>query len=186
MRIIGIDPSLRNFGLVKGEIDLDTMEWTIFSAELVKTEKGKTKTVRKNSDDYDRCRILFEGLQEAQKGAQMAFVEMPVGSQSAAAMLSYGACIALIASLDIPVIQVTPSQVKQFATGDKHATKEEMIAWATNKFPDVNWLRSGQRFIAANEHLADAVGAVNAGLKTDDFKALRTMMQSMTASLKTI
>lgn len=184
IQIIGIDPSLRNFGLAKGELNLETLEWTIGSVELVKTEKGKSKTVRKNSDDFDRCRILYEGMKEAEKGAQMAFVEMPVGSQSAAAMLSYGACIALIAALDIPVIQVTPSQVKQHATGDKHATKEEMIVWATKKFPDANWLRQGQRFIAANEHLADACGAVNAGLQTDDFKALQVMMKRMTASLK--
>ncbi|MNN85981.1 hypothetical protein D3C81_2033310 [compost metagenome] len=96
-------------------------------------------------------------------------------------MLSYGACISLIASLDIPVIQCTPAEVKKFATGDKMATKEEMIAWATQKFPQVNWLERGGKYLAKNEHLADATGAINAGLNTDDFKALIVMLRKLVA-----
>ena len=116
IKIIGLDPSLRNFGIAKGWLDLETLEWQVEEVELVRTEKGKSKTVRKSNDDYQRARILYEGLKEAEKGAEIAFIEMPIGSQSASAMLSYGACIALAASLDIPTIQVTPAQVKLHAT----------------------------------------------------------------------
>lgn len=179
IQIIGIDPSLRNTGIARGWLNIETLEWEVESVELNETEKGKSKTVRKSSDDFDRARILHEAVAEAERGAQIAFVEMPIGSQNAAAMLSYGVCISLIASLDIPVIQCTPAEVKKFATGDKMATKEEMIAWASEKFPDINWLRQGTRILNKNEHLADAVGAINAGLKTDDFKALIVMLRKM-------
>lgn len=182
IKIIGIDPSLRNTGICKGWLDLNTLEWGIEEVELAKTEKGKVKTVRKSSDDYDRTRILYEAIKEAEKGAEIAFVEMPIGSQSADAMKSYGACIALIATLDIPVIQVTPTQVKVHATGDKNATKEEMIGWAFKLFPKINWLQRAGKLTLNNEHLADAVGAVNAGMKDDDFKALIVMLRKMTAS----
>lgn len=181
IKIIGLDPSLRNFGIAEGWLDIDTLKWEVTRVELVKTEKGKSKTVRKSSDDYSRVRILYEALKEAEEGAQIAFVEMPIGSQSAAAMLSYGACIALAATLDIPVIQVTPSAVKLHATGDKNATKEEMIKWAIEKFPNINWLRQGTRAVAANEHLADACGAIQAGIKDDDFKALIAMSRKITS-----
>lgn len=177
IRIIGIDPSLRNFGIAKGWLDIDTMEWEVDEVQLVKTEKSKIKGVRKSHDDYDRARILYEALKEAQKDAILAFIEMPIGSQSASAMLSYGACIALAASIDVPLVQVTPSQVKSFATGDKLATKEDMIEWATSKFPKANWLRQGKRLIGANEHLADACGAINAGVEQEDLHAWVAMQR---------
>jgi len=171
VKIIGIDPSLRNFGIAKGWFDLNTLKWEVEEVELIKTEKSKIKAMRKSADDYSRARILYEGLKEAEKGAELAFIEMPIGSQSASAMLSYGACVALAACIDIPLIQVTPSQVKIEAVGDRNATKEEMIAWATTLFPNANWLRQGKRIIGANEHLADACGAINAGMQESDFKA---------------
>lgn len=177
MRIIGVDPSLRNTGIVFGTLDLESLEFDVHRVELTETEKSKSKTVRKSSDDYDRCQALHEALRAAAKEADMAFVEMPIGSQNAAAMLSYGACISLIASLEIPVIQCSPREVKECATGDKLATKEEMIAWATNKFPKANWLTRGGKYLAKNEHLADACGAINAGIEGYEFKALVKMMR---------
>ena len=184
VRIIGIDPSLRSTGIAFGKLDLDTLEWSVDEVELVKTEKGKSKTVRKSSDDYDRCRILYEAISSAEKRADIAFVEMPIGSQSADAMKSYGMCIAMMATLDIPVIQVAPSQVKVRALQDKNATKEEMIEWAFKLHPTAaGWLQQRGRLIAANEHLADAIAAINAGILEDDFQALLVMMRKMRASI---
>lgn len=182
IRIIGVDPSLRNMGIATGRLNIETFEWEVDLVQLHKTEKSKIKTVRKSSDDYDRCRILYEALSSAEKKADLAFVEMPIGSQSADAMKSYGACIMAIASLNIPVIQVTPTQVKVRAVNDKNATKEEMIQWAYSQFPNINWLRSGKRLIAANEHLADACAAINAGLSEDDFIAWAAMTRKLRAS----
>lgn len=179
LQIIGIDPSMSNLGFAHGTLDLSNLDWSVSSVELTQTVKGTDKTVRKSSDDFDRSRLLYEALKAAEAGKAIAFVEMPIGSQSAAAMKSYGMCIQLIASLDIPVIQVSPNEVKKFATGDRMATKEEMIAWAYEKFPNINWLKRGEKLIAKNEHLADAIGAINAGLKSDDFKALIVMLRKM-------
>ena len=177
VRIIGVDPSMSNLGIAKGWLDIETGVWEVDSVGLTKTEKSKLKAIRKSNDDYQRSRLLYEALSEAEEHAQIAFVEMPIGSQSAAAMKSYGMCIQLIAGLDIPVIQVTPSQVKICAVNDRNATKEEMIAWATAKFPTINWLRQGKRLIGANEHLADACGAINAGMEEYDFKCWLEMQR---------
>lgn len=182
VRIIGVDPSLRSTGIALGWLDLDTLEWEVESVELHKTEKSKLKMIRKSADDYDRCRILFEGLSAAVEGVQLAFVEMPIGSQSSDAMKSYGAMIMLAATINCPMIQVTPGSVKVRATGDKLATKEEMIAWAYSKWPNINWLRSGKRLIGANEHLADACGAINAGMQETDFEAVVAMLKAQAAS----
>lgn len=181
IEVIGVDPALRNFGFARAKLDLDTMKFEVDKVSLVKTSAAKTKTTRKNSDDLDRCRAQYLGLKEAEKGARIAFVEMPVGSQSARAMMSYGACMALVAALDIPVIQLTPKEVKVAAVGDQNATKREMIDWASNLFPDAGWLTARGRLIDDNEHMADAVGAINAGMVNSEFQAIVAMMRRMAA-----
>jgi Holliday junction resolvasome RuvABC endonuclease subunit len=181
IQVIGVDPALRNFGFAHAKLDLDTMSFEVEKVSLVKTSAAKSKTTRKNSDDLDRCRAQYLGLKEAEKSARIAFVEMPVGSQSARAMMSYGACMALVAALDIPVIQLTPNEVKIAAVDDKNATKREMIDWAFNLFPNAGWLTSRGRLIDDNEHMADAIGAINAGLQNSEFQAIVAMMRRVAA-----
>jgi Holliday junction resolvasome RuvABC endonuclease subunit len=190
LKIVGMDPSLSNFGFAKATLDLDTMTYAIDDLVLVKTENEKDKklkkSVRKNSEDLERARLLYEGMIDACKGSFLAIAEVPVGSQSARAMASYGACIGVLAGCPIPLIQVTPSEVKLAGTGYKSGTKEEMIEWAMNKFPAANWLltkRLGKMVpVAANEHLADAVGAIEAGIHTDQFKQAIALLRGMRAA----
>ena len=179
--VVGIDPALRNFGFVVALDDVDKNEIKgIIDMKLVKTEDERGKTVRRNSDDLRRAKEHIRAMQEICEGRTIAFAEIPVGSQSARAMASYGVCIGVLASCPIGLIEVTPSEVKKEATGYKTATKEEMIEWAHEKFPDAPWLtqkRNGQIHLKnENEHLADAIGAINAGLKTDQWKQLKNLL----------
>lgn len=177
LKVAGIDPSLRNFGLVKGTIDLsdDNFPFEIEDMQLVESESDKKnkKTVRKNSDDLERARKLQRNMIKFIEDCSMVFVEVPVGSQSARSMASYGICIGILASIKKPIIQVTPTEVKLAMVGSKTASKEEVINSAVSNYPEAPWLkvkRSGQLVITAkNEHLADAVGAVYAGILTDPF-----------------
>jgi Holliday junction resolvasome RuvABC endonuclease subunit len=187
IKIVGLDPSLSNFGIARATLDPETLTYTIDDLVLVKTENEKDKkvkkVVRKNSEDLERARKLYEGLIQACHGASFAFAEVPVGSQSARAMASYGVCVGVLSACPIPLIQVTPSEVKLAGTGYKSGTKDEMIEWAMSKFPAANWLltkRAGQMVpVAANEHLADAVGAIEAGIKTDQLKGILSLMRGL-------
>lgn len=177
MKAVSIDPSLQNFGMSRGVLKIEggSVEYILEDLRLVSTEtnKGTKKAVRKNSDDLERARTLQRGMEEFAKGAEIAFVEIPHGSQSARSMASYGICIGILASLRIPIIQLTAVEVKVASVGKKTATKEEVIRWATGLYPDAPWLKrkyKGQiELISANEHLADAVAAVHAGILTDQF-----------------
>lgn len=187
VKVLGVDPSLRNFGLVNATLDLDTMEFVVDKMHLAKSEsdaKAK-KVVRKNSDDLDRASILTEAFHEACKDAQFAFVEVPVGSQSARAMASYGICIGVLAGCPIPMIQVTPTEVKVAGTKCKTATKQEMIEAAVEAHPEAKWLtrklKGNLELIDANEHLADAVFAIQAGIATNEFKTAISMTRRMLA-----
>lgn len=191
IKILGLDPSLSNFGIVGVSLDIDTLQLAVEKMDLVQTDPEKDKklkkVVRKNSEDLERGRVLHEGLHSNANGFQLAIAEVPVGSQSSRAMASYGVCIGILASCPVPLIQVTPTEVKVAATGIKTATKEEMIEWATEKYPDAPWLTMGKgdkkRYLGKNEHLADALAAIHAGIKTDEFKSLLNMYRTMSAQI---
>jgi len=195
IKVVGIDPAMANLGIARGAVSIDTMEFKVERLTLVSTENETTKQVRKNSDDIRRARQLYTGMLGAIEDASLAFVEIPVGSQNSRAMASYGMCCMLIAACPIPVIQLTPDEVKLAGAGHKQASKEEMIQWAAAKFPHANWLRherdgrgKGGKVLYmkgdlqnSNEHLADACGAIQAGLLTDQFRQLMAMYRARSA-----
>lgn len=181
LTIVGIDPALRNFGYAIATVDIETGKFEVTDLELVKTEDDAGKKVRRNSDDLRRCRAHVMALKRIVDGAAMVAAEIPVGSQSARAMASYGACIGILAACDVPMIEVTPTENKVCATGKKTASKDEMIEWAHKKFPKAPWLtrktKAGTVLKNENEHLADAVGAINAALQTEQWKQCLAMFR---------
>ena len=178
LQVVGLDPSMSNFGMVKGFLDLDegTLTLTDRHIEVTKPNKADKKVVRKNSDDLNRAVASYTALTKFLKGVDLVFVEIPVGSQSARAMASYGMCIGVLSSITLPMIQVTPGEVKKAATGKKTASKDEMILWATDEYPELDWYTKKQKgettFTGANEHVADAIGAIHAGILTQEFKQI--------------
>lgn len=181
MIIAGIDPSLNNFGLAKGEFR--DRYFTLSNLVLQETAGTKVKQVRKNSDDLKRAQLLYDATHEFIKDVDLVIVEVPVGSQSARSMASYGICIGLIASIKKPLIQVTPTEVKLAAVNNKNATKDQMIQWATTEFPQADWLYKTQKgvksLVSKNEHLADAVAAIKAGIRSETFQQLQSFNEAI-------
>lgn len=182
IRVAGLDPSMRNFGMVKGTLDITSgvfLPDTIYLATTAADTK-KQKVVRKNSLDLLRAKTLFEAMQKFLRDVDFVFVEIPVGSQTARAMTSYGMCIGLLVSIShIPMIQVTPNEVKLITGNGKNATKEQMIQWAYSLYPNLDWFRRKvkgvEELTKKNEHIADAIAAVHAGLESDQFKQLMAL-----------
>ena len=184
--VCGIDPAMSNFGFAEATYDTETGVIDILNLSLSETKpasKAVAKVLRKNSDDLNRASELYESFQEICKRSVYAFIEVPVGSQSARAMASYGMCIGIIASCPIPYFQLNPTEVKLNATGSKFAEKREMIEWAVRTHPEANWLKrtvkGNVEFIAKNEHLADAVASIYAGINGKEFKQAVAMFSVM-------
>ena len=184
INVAGIDPALSNFGLAKGTFDTDTNLFTPTGVKLVTTEGRKGKQVRQNSDDLRRSQELCRGVQEWITGTHICFAEIPTGSQSARGSFSNGVSLGVLASIGSTpgykgrLIQVLPHEVKLAVTDSKHATKEEMIEWATTTYPHLNYIRGTQgkfkgQVLACNEHIADALATIEAGILTDEFTNLR-------------
>jgi Holliday junction resolvasome RuvABC endonuclease subunit len=179
LTVCGVDAALKNMGLVRGVLDMDTNEFKVSELKLIVTEKQANKVVRQSSDDLRRAKELYTEFQEFTKDANIVFAEIPSGGQSARAVYGFGIAVGIIASCHVPVIQVQPAEAKLAAVGTRTASKEEMIEWAVQKFPEANWIRARNKkdgsITSANEHLADACAIVMAGVKTDQFRQLRSL-----------
>lgn len=179
LRVLGFDPSLNNWGIAAGLYCTDTARLTIKSVLVTRPELPTGKQVRQNSKDLEAARQLSAAALAIVPEAQAIFVEVPIGSQSARAMASYGICVGILGTFraqGIPFFEVTPTEVKK-AAGDKNATKHQMIHWAMTRYPDAGWptyLRKGKTLVSESqaEHMADAIGAIEAGLQLEEFQRL--------------
>lgn len=93
-------------------------------------------------------------------------------------MASYGICVGILGALrasGIPFFEVTPTEVKLISVGKRTATKQEMICWGVENHPNAPWpthTKKGKVLITegAAEHMADALGAIYAGLASNQFQ----------------
>lgn len=187
IKVVGLDPSTSNFGIAKATIEINTLDIEILDLILVQTESEKLKGVRKDSDDLRRARDVYKGFMEAVKDASLVISEIPFMNPGgyAAANFNSGLVTGVLASCPRPLIQVFPQDVKMLACGSRHAAKEEMIEWAMNKYPAAPWLMrklKGKMIpTAANEHLADAIASIHAGVRTAQFEQAVSMFRAMAA-----
>lgn len=180
IKVVGFDPSLRNWGIAVGTLDLDTGILTDVSLSVVDSEPPKTKQVRQNSKDLYTATVIADAALKAIQDAKAVFVEIPVGSQSARAMASYGLCVGVLGALNAinaSVIEVTATEVKLAMTDNKNATKAEMIQAAVNMYPEVKFPSHGGKITAKAEHVADALGAIHAGVNTPLFQNIMKILK---------
>ena len=186
-KVVGFDPSLRNWGIAQGIIlPGPSPSLRISHLSVINPVLPKGKQVRQNSLDLESAKQLAEGALAAAKDAKAIFVEVPVGSQSARAMASYGICVGVLGALratGIPFFEVTPTEVKMASFGNKTATKAQMISWAVKQHPEGNWptyLEKGVIHIseAKAEHMADAIAAIYAGVRCNTFQQFLPLLKA--------
>jgi hypothetical protein len=180
--VLGMDPSLRNWGLAEASLDLTTGSLTVPSLSLVNPKDPEGKQVRQNSKDLALAEQLAEPVMAAARKAKVIFVEVPVGSQSARAMASYGICVGVLGAvraLGIPLIEVTALESKLIFTGDRNATKRNMIDKAFEIYPNSNFPVHNGKIPDKAEHLADAIAAIHSGVRTPMFQNLLRLFREV-------
>ena len=175
MILIGIDLAFANMGLCRATWNGGAVK--VEELKLVSTENTEGKSVRKSSSDLRRAQELYRALTDFCAGADLAFVEVPHGSQSARASWALGISVGVLSSCTLPLIQVTALEVKLISAGKKNASKDDLINWAIKKHPEAKWLRHAGRVTNKNEHLADAIATIHAGMNTDEFKRMTVAMK---------
>lgn len=185
LNILGFDPSMNNWGIAAATYDTETEELKVVHLSVITPVIPTGKQVRQNSKDLHAAQQLYAAAIDVTPGVHAIFVEVPIGSQSARAMASYGMCVGILGGLrasGIPFFEVTPTEVKLAATGNKNATKSDMISWGTKAHPEGKWptyIRGGVVKVteAKAEHMADALGAIYAGLNGEAFKQTLRIMR---------
>lgn len=165
--IIGFDPSLRNWGYCVATYDSfkRTLEFT--DGGVIHSQSSHHE--RKNLDDFQSATQLYHGLQELVNKHQPDYfiAELPVGSQSSRAMVSYATCISLCAVLahgdgnkTTPLLSVTPQTIKKEVSGTNEASKQEVINWVRENYRDAyQWVDQYPK--SKQEHICDAIVAVH-------------------------
>jgi Holliday junction resolvasome RuvABC endonuclease subunit len=180
IKVVGFDPSLRNWGLAVGTYHPDDKRLTIEHVDVICPTLPTKKSVRQNSLDLSSSHQHSLQVLATVKGSSAIFAEVPVGSQSARAMASYGICVGVLGFLrasGYPFFEVTPEDVKIAGFGNKTSTKAQMIQWATTAHPEAPWptrKEHGQVLVNAGkaEHMADAVACIHAGIASSPFQQL--------------
>jgi hypothetical protein len=182
INVLGMDPSLKNWGLAEASLCLETGVLASPTLSLVQPMDLAGKQVRVNSNDLHRAEQLAGPVIAAARKAKAIFVEVPVGSQSARAMASYGICVGILGAvraLGISIIEVTASESKLLLAGDKNATKRQMIDRGYELYPDANWPWHAGKIPDKAEHLADAIAAIHSGVRTPMFQQLMRLFKEV-------
>jgi Holliday junction resolvasome RuvABC endonuclease subunit len=196
INLLGIDPSLTNTGMAVISVDCSTAQIVaVKHIALVETAPSKIKSVRESSDALERARKIRAGVLAtiAQHQIKLAVSEVPSGAQSASACYAFGIVVGLLAALPVPLIEVSPGEVKMAVGGKKSVDKEDIVRWALTLPGDLSGMPAspqknewqianpfGKGYISKKaEHPADACGAVAAALKTQQFRQLAAMLASI-------
>jgi hypothetical protein len=180
--IAGMDGSFANFGVARMILDLGSNQLLVDDLNLTKTEKSKAKTVRVSSDNFRRSQEIYQDALPFLNGCVACFAEIPFGGKSYDAVLGFGITIGIYAALShvCPLIEVSPIETKKATVGTRTASKQEMIDWAFETYPNAPWLltkRGGKMVpVLANEHLADACAIVHAGIRTPAFQQVKAIL----------
>lgn len=169
-KVVGLDPSFTNFGIAVGEYDLDDGTCNIERIEVIQTAPVKKPRNGKALDDLRRAHEIAHRVMEECEDADIVASEIPAGSQSAKSSRALGIALGIVAAAAPYVIPVSAGEAKLFLTGQRNASKEEMIDAATIVYPNLGWntvTRDGEQVITAtkNEHMADAIAVLLRGLE---------------------
>jgi len=174
---------MNHWGLAGGQLDLLTGELTDPWVEIIEPLDLTGKQVRQNSKDLHHGAQIAKRVLARSRAANVVFVEMPVGSQSARAMASYGLCVGICSAIEaegIPLIQVMATASKMVFTGDPNATKRIMINKAVELYPNCDWPKGKKEPVGDKaEHAADAFAAIHSGVQTAEFQTLMRLYQQV-------
>jgi crossover junction endodeoxyribonuclease RuvC len=183
MMILGIDPGFRYLGWCRVSYVKDAMyQFAILDMGCIQTKKDGRK-VLDSVDNVRRAQAITRELRDLVwldseaidpvRAVDVIAVEamsFPRNASSASKMsLTWGVISALSALWEIPMIQASPQDIKEAVTGSRKASKAEMEATLSGRYPVV--LKCLEDVpMSRREHPYDALGAIVASLGSEVVK----------------
>lgn len=180
IRVAGGDPGFVNFGLASATIDLDSSVIDVDIIDIIVTEPSKNKSVLSSADSVRRIQEVHNGYTKFIEPCHVVFIEMPsTGAKDANSLRALSYALAIASCTKKPIVQLKPAEVKEHAFG-KGASKDEMVEWATDLYPNLKWPKGRKycgKYSSKAEHMADAIGAIHAGVASSQFLLSLSMMK---------
>ena len=166
MVVLGLDYSIRNTGWVKLSWVKDNNKLSLIDYGVIHRAKTPSSIRGVNRRDFYQAHALGNQLQFLINGCDLVTFELSMGG-TGRALKTLNLVTGLVACLPLSyekLISVSPYALKRHVTGDKFASKENVITWAKFVAKDIAWdaIPKGK-----HEHIADALASVYAGLKID-------------------
>lgn len=164
IRIMGIDPGFANIGVARLSFDAEE-GYYLHGLHLITTKKNtKKKGIRSKSDDLRRLLEVvqqFEEIVVSWPADVYSFEECPSISANVTSTrkiaTGWGACCAIAARRsNVMVLEYAISDLKEVVTGNRKASKEEMIATLGKRFPQLLKMKVAKGKL---EHPADGLAA---------------------------
>jgi len=146
---VSLDLAFRNVGICywkkKNTVYIPT-KLAIIKTPARKNKQNITKT------DFADCAIFATRLRLAITDRMPVIFELSGGSKSNRASRLTGYAIGVVATFN-DTVPITPMEAKK-AMGNSKAKKPEIIKWAIEKYPKLNWADFNKGDL---EHIADAI-----------------------------
>jgi len=160
MIILGIDPGFAALGLARLTVSPVALERDGVDLAVVRTAKSARKAeVLATSDNARRLAELVDAIAPLMDGVACIAMEAqswPRHAGSAVKVaLAHGAVITMARERRIPLIQVSPQDLKRRVTGSRTASKAEVQAALERRYGALAWPSPA----SVREHAADALGA---------------------------
>jgi Holliday junction resolvasome RuvABC endonuclease subunit len=139
-RIVGVDPSLTSTGVcvvnVTDERCTVAFESVTSSAPKRPADRKQPRTIQR----VRRIRALRNAIVDLCRGADLVVIEAPTYSPSTSGAQHdrsglWWTTVMSLDHLDIPLVEVSPTTVKKFATGKGNADKTSVAAALTRWWP---------------------------------------------------
>ena len=166
LRILSHDPSLRNWGMAC--LYLDTETKVISIDELIVIQHVAPRSlIKTNAKDLSSSVALVNAIAVVSRKFKpdLHIAELPIGSKSYRAAVSYALCIGVLGSIPShQLITVSPDEVKK-VVGNNDPTKQDMVNWVLSQYPKCPFPdHNGKINMSKAEHMADALIAAHAAL----------------------
>lgn len=178
--VLGIDPGFSSLGFAVVQVEAENLK--PIQLGVVRTEKSNAKAnVLASDDNVRRIREISATIYSLMEGKFALCSESqswPRNAGSSAKVgMAWGAIAGFSEILDIPILQVSPMGLKKAITGNKSATKEEVMAALNARFGRDFGAELVKQGVPASqhEHAYDALGAVVAMENSETFRLARRM-----------
>ena len=182
--LLGLDPGFASIGYAIVNIS-DPYKEVVQKLGVAMTEKSSNKTrVLATEDNFRRAKVIASYIRPYALTVDAICVEAmsyPRNASTAAKLaLFWGVLAAVVEDLSIPVVQVSPQNIKSFLCSKKTASKLEVKEAVLYRFAQCKRSKMAlddylSRYPKTKqEHGFDALGAVLSSLDSDIILAVRS------------